>query len=91
MLQLVEFILLEMITFFENYNTVIGLCLSIFTISIVYACSRIENENIKRDSSMTQLYKLMVAGGIAGVLSWIISFPLDVIKSRMQAGIYLSN
>ena len=28
----------------------------------------------------------MVAGGIAGVLSWIISFPLDVIKSRMQAG-----
>lgn len=38
-----------------------------------------------RDSSLTQLYKLMVAGGIAGVLSWIISFPLDVIKSRMQA------
>ena len=48
-----------------------------------------ENENIKRDSSMTQLYKLMVAGGVAGVLSWIISFPLDVIKSRMQAGIYI--
>ena len=38
-----------------------------------------------RDSSVTQLSKLMIAGGIAGVLSWIISFPLDVIKSRMQA------
>lgn len=38
-----------------------------------------------RDSSVIQLSKLMIAGGIAGVLSWIISFPLDVIKSRMQA------
>ena len=37
------------------------------------------------DSGTAQLCKLMTAGGTAGVLSWIISYPLDVIKSRIQA------
>ena len=27
----------------------------------------------------------MTAGGTAGVLSWMISYPLDVLKSRIQA------
>ena len=37
------------------------------------------------DSTSMQLTKLMTAGGVAGVLSWIISFPIDVIKSRFAA------
>ena len=37
------------------------------------------------DSGGKQLMKLMTAGGMAGVLSWIISYPLDVLKSRIQA------
>lgn len=37
------------------------------------------------DSSGKQLTKLMTAGGMAGVLSWMISYPLDVLKSKIQA------
>jgi len=37
------------------------------------------------DSAGMQLTKLMMAGGTAGVISWIISYPLDVLKSRIQA------
>ena len=32
----------------------------------------------------TNLYTLM-AGGMAGVFSWLFTFPIDVIKSRLQA------
>ena len=27
---------------------------------------------------------LMVAGGVAGVLSWTVTYPVDIIKSRLQ-------
>jgi len=29
--------------------------------------------------------RLLIAGGLAGVTSWIITFPVDVVKTRMQA------
>lgn len=29
--------------------------------------------------------RMLLAGGLAGTASWVISYPLDVIKSRMQA------
>lgn len=33
--------------------------------------------------------RLLLAGGLAGCCSWIISYPVDVIKSRIQAdGVY---
>jgi solute carrier family 25 (mitochondrial carnitine/acylcarnitine transporter), member 20/29 len=28
---------------------------------------------------------LLLAGGVAGILGWIVTFPFDVIKTRMQA------
>lgn len=37
------------------------------------------------DSPGKQLAKLMMAGGTAGVISWMISYPLDVLKTRIQA------
>jgi len=30
-------------------------------------------------------YQLMFAGGIAGISAWVVSYPLDVIKSKLQA------
>ncbi|KAL0269271.1 UNVERIFIED_CONTAM: hypothetical protein PYX00_007069 [Menopon gallinae] len=36
-------------------------------------------------SSRTSILSQVVAGGIAGILSWILVIPLDVIKSRIQA------
>lgn len=29
---------------------------------------------------------MLLAGGLAGTASWVVSYPLDVIKSRIQAG-----
>jgi solute carrier family 25 carnitine/acylcarnitine transporter 20/29 len=37
---------------------------------------------------------VLIAGGIAGILSWVVTYPCDVIKSRFQAdldGIYTSS
>ncbi|RYQ98440.1 hypothetical protein Ahy_A07g037343 [Arachis hypogaea] len=38
-----------------------------------------------RKSSEESLNTMLVAGGLAGVSSWIFSYPLDVIKTRIQA------
>lgn len=38
-----------------------------------------------RKSSQESLQTMMVAGGLAGVASWVSSYPLDVIKTRLQA------
>lgn len=39
------------------------------------------NERIDKLSS----WKLLMAGGIAGMTFWVSIYPIDVIKSRMQA------
>lgn len=31
------------------------------------------------------ILKMMLAGGLAGIISWVIPYPIDVLKSRLQA------
>ena len=31
-------------------------------------------------------WKILLSGGIAGSMSWLISIPADVLKSRLQTG-----
>ncbi|XP_054781409.1 mitochondrial arginine transporter BAC2-like [Prosopis cineraria] len=38
-----------------------------------------------RKTSQESLSTMLIAGGLAGVVSWIGSYPLDVIKTRLQA------
>ncbi|KAG2729090.1 hypothetical protein I3843_01G229700 [Carya illinoinensis] len=38
-----------------------------------------------RKSSQESLQTMMVAGGLAGVASWVCCYPLDVVKTRLQA------
>lgn len=38
-----------------------------------------------RKSGKESLFTMLMAGGIAGVASWISCYPLDVLKSRLQA------
>lgn len=37
------------------------------------------------EGSFVRSLKLMMAGGLSGVLGWISSYPLDVIKTKIQA------
>lgn len=39
---------------------------------------------MRREQNPSAFYTLM-AGGLAGTFSWLISFPVDVVKSRLQA------
>jgi len=36
-------------------------------------------------NSVADLAKILFAGGFAGVMAWLISYPADVVKSRLQA------
>lgn len=38
-----------------------------------------------RKSGQESLMTMLVAGGLAGVASWVVCYPLDVMKSRLQA------
>ena len=35
-------------------------------------------------------YNIFLAGGMAGSLSWLLTYPLDVIKTKFQSGQYLT-
>merc|ERR1712130_666333 len=49
-----------------------------------YMIGDISNSSKKNVSSM----KIFIPGGIAGVISWIIGYPLDTLKTRIQSGFY---
>ncbi|KAJ0962920.1 hypothetical protein J5N97_028042 [Dioscorea zingiberensis] len=38
-----------------------------------------------RKSGQESLMTMLLAGGLAGVASWVVCYPLDVVKSRLQA------
>ncbi|KDQ19473.1 hypothetical protein BOTBODRAFT_153382 [Botryobasidium botryosum FD-172 SS1] len=42
-------------------------------------------DEVEDEFSHLSWTRLLVAGGLAGVMSWIVTFPVDVIKTRMQA------
>ena len=42
-------------------------------------------EVFAKDSEKSPL-KTMLAGGLAGIVNWIVAIPPDVLKSRLQTG-----
>jgi solute carrier family 25 carnitine/acylcarnitine transporter 20/29 len=59
-----------------------------------YASSSIHIENIESSSTSSPAFlsqetlKVLLCGGIAGVVTWASIFPLDVIKTRVQGQVY---
>jgi len=37
------------------------------------------------------LVNTILAGGMAGILNWLIAMPADVLKSRLQIGLFLNH
>lgn len=46
-------------------------------------------EALTRSNSSTPIstFQMLMAGGLAGTSSWVVTYPIDVIKSRLQADI----
>ena len=40
------------------------------------------------DRNQLSIGKTIFAGGMAGIFFWIVAIPPDVLKSRLQTGIY---
>jgi len=36
------------------------------------------------------LMNTIFAGGMAGIINWLIAMPADVLKSRLQTGLFIS-
>jgi solute carrier family 25 (mitochondrial carnitine/acylcarnitine transporter), member 20/29 len=52
----------------------------------VYFCTyEYARERLRPAEDDESLATMLVAGGLAGVASWVGSYPLDVVKSRLQA------
>ena len=49
-----------------------------------YTIGDISKSNKENISSL----QILISGGLAGVFSWIIGFPIDNIKTRVQSGLY---
>jgi len=50
--------------------------------SFKYIC---ENYSSTGDESTMRVWELLVAGGLAGTIGWIVTYPIDVIKTRYQS------
>lgn len=50
-------------------------------------CSRLFSDSVSREGTLTsreEVAKVLLCGGIAGVVTWASVFPLDVVKTRVQ-------
>jgi solute carrier family 25 (mitochondrial carnitine/acylcarnitine transporter), member 20/29 len=59
-----------------------------YFVSFEYICNyfkRRQHGAILNDHDNLSLRHVLVAGGVAGCLSWIFTYPIDVIKTRYQA------
>lgn len=50
-----------------------------------YECMREQLHPGCRKNGQESLQTMLVAGGLAGVASWVCCYPLDVVKTRLQA------
>ena len=53
--------------------------LSVYITSYQWMC-----DYMTKGNSTSSVPQMLLAGGIAGMLSWIVNIPIDIIKSRMQ-------
>lgn len=54
---------------------------SVYMVSYAYLCDCLKTP----EDSQPGIVDMLMAGGIAGVMSWVANIPFDVIKSRLQA------
>ncbi|KAH8687469.1 putative mitochondrial carrier protein [Tricladium varicosporioides] len=56
-----------------------------YELSTRYMMSRVANDEVRLQSATAQeAAKVLLCGGLAGVVTWASIFPLDVIKTRVQ-------
>ena len=48
-----------------------------------YLCQKMMRDSDRTKHSLS-MYKLMCAGGVSGMVCWAISYPFDVVKTRVQ-------
>ncbi len=54
---------------------------SVYITSYTAMCDKMTKEG----EDLCSVPAMLMAGGIAGMLSWMVNIPVDIVKSRMQA------
>jgi solute carrier family 25 carnitine/acylcarnitine transporter 20/29 len=53
--------------------------------AVNFAAYEMTKEYLESGNSELSVWKTMFAGGIAGIAGWICSYPMDLVKSQIQA------
>lgn len=62
-----------------------GLGITLLREAPSYGVYFVTYEALTRSEHRISTWHMLLAGGLAGTASWIVSYPLDVVKSRLQA------
>ena len=56
-----------------------------YFVTFEYLCKRLTPEEAGGEEGEASTLVMMLAGGMAGIAAWIVTYPFDVLKSRIQA------
>ncbi len=58
---------------------------AVYITSYEYMCNQLKSRDQHQQGDLPSVPVMLLAGGLAGMLSWMANIPIDVIKSRMQS------
>ena len=70
---------------FLGFN--VTLLRQMIAMGVIFTTFQVMKSQMKhdREGSFVEKFKIMMAGGIAGLSSWVIGYPVDFLKTKIQS------